>query len=52
MYADPFEERRKEDTPAECVFAREVVQNSRKWKRDSVLMKKGARQIGWPIHSR
>jgi hypothetical protein len=44
LYALPFWDSRKEEICAACVLYRAVVQNSRKWKRDSTAKKKGRRQ--------
>lgn len=46
VYAEPFCENRKEDMDAAGGLYRAVVQNSRKWKTDRRVMKRGRRQSG------
>ena len=46
-YATPLEFNRKAETVAYRVLKRAVIQNSRRWKIDRVVMKNGARQSGF-----
>jgi hypothetical protein len=51
-YADPFWLNRKLDTEAARVLYAAVVQNSRKWKVERAVMKKGRRQRGESVKAR